>query len=79
MSRKKLSHTSRDGRARMVDVSAKPETERFARAALNVRAFDVKALAREGLPRYVGLAMTTTLQLTPSSQGTYRYSDDSVI
>ena len=37
MSRKKLSHTSRDGRARMVDVSAKPETERFARAAGSIR------------------------------------------
>ena len=37
MSRKKLSHTTRDGRARMVDVSAKPDTERFARAAGSIR------------------------------------------
>ena len=37
MSRKKLSHTTRDGRARMVDVSAKAATERFARAAGSIR------------------------------------------
>src|SRR5579864_1954313 len=41
-----------------VKVRRQRPRRQLAPAAPNVKAYDVKALAREGLPRYVGLAMT---------------------
>lgn len=53
MTPKKLTHTSRDGRARMVDVSAKAVTERFARAAgcIRMNAEAYSAIERNSLAK----------------------------
>jgi len=53
VSKKKLSHVTRDGRARMVDVTAKPETERFARAAgcIRMNAEAYSAIERNSLAK----------------------------
>ena len=53
MKRKRLSHAAPDGRARMVDVSAKPVTERFARAAgcIRMNAEAYSAIERNSLAK----------------------------
>ena len=53
MTRKKLTHTARDGRARMVDVSAKAVTDRFARAAgcIRMNAEAYSAIERNSLAK----------------------------
>jgi cyclic pyranopterin phosphate synthase len=53
MTRKKLSHAGPDGSARMVDVSAKPDTDRMATAggSIRMKAETLRAIQRNSLAK----------------------------